>query len=77
VQSVPITTKVVSLNPTHGGCELNAIFVSDLRQGMSVVFPAVLQLHPSTKLTVKVESGVKHITLTLSRSFPLVSVLFI
>jgi hypothetical protein len=31
VQSVPITTKVVRLNPTRGRCELNAVFVSDLR----------------------------------------------
>jgi hypothetical protein len=60
VQSVPITTKVVRLNPTRGRCELNAVFVSDLRQGMSVVFPTVLRLHLPTKLTVKVESGVKH-----------------
>ena len=67
VQSVPITTKVVSLNPVH--VEVHSIqhyvikFVSDLRQVGS--FLRVLRFPPPIKLTITiklnmVESGIKH-----------------
>jgi D-mannonate dehydratase len=61
VQSVPITTKVVSSNPVHA---LNTTrFVSDLRQVAG--FLRVLQFLPQIKLTPRynrniVESDVKH-----------------
>jgi hypothetical protein len=52
VQSVPITTKVVSLNPVH--CEVYSIqhclieFVSDLQQVFDIL--QVLRFPPSIKL---------------------------
>ena len=53
VQSVPITTKVVSSNPTHGEVYLIQHyvikFVSDLRQISS--FLRVLRFPPPIKLT--------------------------
>jgi hypothetical protein len=60
MQSVPITTKVVSLNPTHG--EVHSIqhyvikFVSDLRQvGGSPVFSTnKTDCHDITELLLKV-----------------------
>ena len=67
MQSVPITTNVVSSNPAHG--ELYSIqyyvikFVSDLWQIGG--FPQVLPFPPPIKLTPRynrniVERGVKH-----------------
>ena len=65
MQSVPITTNVVSLNSSHG--EVYSIqpyvikFVSDLQQVGG--FLQVLRFLPSRKLTAAiyiVESGVKH-----------------
>jgi hypothetical protein len=67
MQSVAITTNVVSLNPTHG--EVYSIqhyvirFVSDLRQVGG--FLLVLRFPPPIKLTAKIllkycESGVKY-----------------
>jgi hypothetical protein len=56
VQSVPIITKVVSLNPVHG--EVFSIqhyvikFVSDLRQVDG--FPQVLRFPPPIKLTATI-----------------------
>ena len=56
VQSVPITTKVVSSSPVHG--EVYSIqhhvtkFVSDLRQGWG--FIRVLHFSPSIKLTATI-----------------------
>ena len=56
VQSVPIITKVVSLNPVHG--EVFSIqhyvikFVSDLRQVDG--FPQVLRFLPPIKLTATI-----------------------
>ena len=56
VQSVPITTKVVSSNPVH--CEVYSIqhyvikFVSDLRQLGG--FLRVLQFPPPIKLTAMI-----------------------
>ena len=56
VQSVPIITKVVSLNPVHG--EVFSIqhyvikFVSDLRQVDG--FPQVLRFPPAIKLTATI-----------------------
>ena len=56
VQSVPITTNVVSLNPVHG--KVYSIqhfvikFVSDLRQVGG--FLQVLQFHPQIKLTATI-----------------------
>jgi hypothetical protein len=56
VQSVPNTTKAVSLNPTHG--ELFSIqhyvikFVSDLREGSG--FLRVLRFPPQIKLTTTI-----------------------
>ena len=56
VQSVPITTKVVSSSPVHG--EVYSIqhhvtkFVSDLRQGCC--FIRVLQFSPSINLTATI-----------------------
>ena len=56
MQSVPITTKVVSLNPAHG--EVYSIqqyvikFVSDLRQVSD--FLQILQFPPPIKLTATI-----------------------
>jgi hypothetical protein len=56
VQSVPITTKVVSLNPAHG--EVNLIqhyvikFVSDLQQVTGFFW--VLRFHPPIKLNTPI-----------------------
>ena len=67
MQSVPITTNVVSSNPIHGEVYLIQYyvikFVSDLRQVCG--FIRVLQFPPSIKLTATknwniVESGAKH-----------------
>jgi hypothetical protein len=56
VQSVPITTKVVSSNPIHGevySIQHNVIkFVSDLRQVHG--FRQVFQFHPSIKLAATI-----------------------
>ena len=56
MQSVPITTKVVSSNPAHGKVYLMQFyaikFVSDLRQVSS--FLRLLQFPPPTKLTAMV-----------------------
>jgi hypothetical protein len=53
MQSVPITTKVVSLNPVHGEVYLMQHyvikFVSDLRQ--VICFLQVLRFPPPIKLT--------------------------
>ena len=73
MQSVPITTKVVSLNPTHG--EVYSIqhyvikFVSDLRQvGGSPVFSTnKTDCHDITKLLLKVVLNT--ITLNINISF--------
>jgi hypothetical protein len=73
MQSVPITTKVVSLNPTHG--EVYSIqhyvikFVSDLRQvGGSPVFSTnKTDCHDITKLLLKVVLNT--ITLIINISF--------
>ena len=63
MQSVPITTKVVSVNPTHG--EVNSIqhvlikFVSDLRQvvgflgGILVSFISKTDRHDITEILLK------------------------
>jgi hypothetical protein len=57
VQSVTITTKVMSLNHIHG--EVNSIqnyvikFVSDLRQVSG--FPRVLRFPPPIKLTAPIQ----------------------
>jgi hypothetical protein len=52
VQSVPITTKVVSLNPAHGEVYLIQLFVikfvSDLRQVVGFLW--VLRFPPPIKL---------------------------
>ena len=63
MQSMPITTKVVSANPAHGKVYLIQHyvikFVSDLRQVGG--FLQVLRCQPLIKLTAMiVESGVKH-----------------
>ena len=56
VQSVPITTKVVSLNPVHGDVYSMQYyvkkFVSDLRQGGG--FLQVLRFPPSIKLAARI-----------------------
>jgi hypothetical protein len=56
VQSVPITTKIVSLNPTHGdvySIQYYVIkFVSDLCQVCG--FQQVLQIPPPVKLTTTI-----------------------
>ena len=56
VQSLPITTNIVSSNPTHG--EVYSIqhyvikFVSELRQVCG--FPRILQFPPPIKLTATI-----------------------
>ena len=56
MQSVPITTKLVSSNPTHGevcSIQLYVIkIVSDLRQVGS--FPRIIRFHPPIKLEFRV-----------------------
>ena len=65
VQSVPITTKVISSNPVHG--EVYSIehyvikFVSDLRQVGG--FIRVLRFPPSIKLTAMIKLKVLKVTL--------------
>jgi hypothetical protein len=72
MQSVPISTKIVSLNPTHGevySIQHNVIkFVSDLQQVS--VFQMVLQFPPPVKPSATynwniVESDVKHSELNI------------
>ena len=63
VQSVPITTKVVRLNPAHGAVysiqHYVLKFVNDLRQVGG--FLRLLQFPPPIKLTTTItENGVKH-----------------
>ena len=59
VQSVPITTKVVSLNPVHGEVYLIQYyvikFVTDFRQ--ISVFLLVLRFPPPMKLTAMIEKN--------------------
>ena len=61
MQSVPITNKVMSLNPAHGdvySIQYYVIkFVSDLRQVSST---SKTDHHDMTGILIIVESGVKH-----------------
>ena len=65
MRSVPITTKVVSLNPAHGkvsSTQLYVIkFVSDLRQVGGFLW--VLQLPPPIKLTTTIAEILLKVTL--------------
>ena len=77
VQSVPNTTKVVSLNPTHVevySIQLNVIkFISDLQQVCGFLW--VLRFPPPIKLTrhkiteILLQVALNTITLTLSNNF--------
>ena len=81
MQSVPITTKVVSSNPTHD--EVNSIqhyvikFVSDIRQVGG--FLRVLQFPPPIKLTVTIYTEIllKVALNTITLTITIVSVKYI